>query len=231
MIHSLVIGLTLAITSGREFGMLPSSCLTSVLTSAAAPLVTAIIFHQLFEGLSLGIRIAGLPPAPTFPSSVPSPELPLPVHSPPASYSKQNEDESDRRGWATHWLSPTLSILFAITTPLGIILGMFVFASGKSGTSAEQTARMHLTQGLMSGISAGMLIYAATVEMLAGDFVYGDVGGDHGQLHDHDHGHAAHEHVHTHGDDSTMGSGRRKVVAVGSLVAGVLTMGLVGLGE
>ena len=28
-----------------------------------------------------------------------------------------------------------------------------------------------LIQGIMSGISAGMLIYAACVEMLAGDFV------------------------------------------------------------
>ena len=33
------------------------------------------------------------------------------------------------------------------------------------------TAQLTFTQGLMSAISAGMLIYAATVEMLAGDFV------------------------------------------------------------
>lgn len=30
---------------------------------------------------------------------------------------------------------------------------------------------MRLTQGIMSAISAGMLTYAACVEMLAGDFV------------------------------------------------------------
>ncbi|KAJ7583634.1 Zinc/iron permease [Mycena floridula] len=47
MIHSLVIGLTLALTTGSDF----------------TSLVTAIIFHQLFEGLSLGIRIAALPPS------------------------------------------------------------------------------------------------------------------------------------------------------------------------
>ncbi|KAF8151638.1 ZIP zinc transporter-domain-containing protein [Crassisporium funariophilum] len=46
MIHSLVIGLTLSVTYGSDF----------------TSLVTAIIFHQLFEGLSLGIRIAALPP-------------------------------------------------------------------------------------------------------------------------------------------------------------------------
>jgi zinc transporter 1/2/3 len=45
---------------------------------------------------------------------------------------------------------------------------------------------MYLTQGLMSAISAGMLIYVSTVEMIAGDFVFGDVDG-HG--HGHGHGH------------------------------------------
>ena len=37
----------------------------------------------------------------------------------------------------------------------------------------------------MSAISAGMLIYAATVEMIAGDFVFGDVDGGHGHGHGH----------------------------------------------
>ncbi|KAJ6552627.1 hypothetical protein DFH09DRAFT_1496770 [Mycena vulgaris] len=45
MLHSLVIGLTLALTTGGDF----------------TSLLTAIIFHQLFEGLSLGIQIALLP--------------------------------------------------------------------------------------------------------------------------------------------------------------------------
>lgn len=48
---------------------------------------------------------------------------------------------------------------------------------------------MLLVQGIMSAISAGMLIYAATVEMLAGDFVFGDVEGGH------------HHHHHAHDDD------------------------------
>ena len=44
---------------------------------------------------------------------------------------------------------------------------------------------MLLVQGIMSAVSAGMLIYAATVEMLAGDFVYGDVDGHHHHHHQH----------------------------------------------
>ncbi|KAI0048134.1 Zinc/iron permease [Auriscalpium vulgare] len=120
MIHSLVIGLTLAIASGADF----------------TSLVAAIVFHQLFEGLSLGIRIAGLP-APRDPS----------------------------RGWL--WLKPVLALLFAVTTPAGITIGLLTFGVG----SGSGGVRLKLIEGLMSAISAGMLIYAACVEMLAGDFV------------------------------------------------------------
>ncbi|KAH7886695.1 zinc iron permease [Phlebopus sp. FC_14] len=119
MIHSLVIGLTLAITSGPEF----------------TSLLVAIIFHQLFEGLSLGIRIASLP------------------------------SSHDLRPKCFIFLKPILTGLFAITTPIGIILGIAIFGQGKD------LAHMRLIQGLMCAISAGMLIYAACVEMLAGDFV------------------------------------------------------------
>jgi zinc transporter 1/2/3 len=59
-------------------------------------------------------------------------------------------------------------------------------------------ASMLLIQGVMSAISAGMLIYAATVEMIAGDFVFGDVDGGH-----HHHHHEPHAHKgHAHDDDN-----------------------------
>ncbi|KAI0327441.1 Zinc/iron permease [Cubamyces sp. BRFM 1775] len=123
MIHSLVIGLTLSITSGSEF----------------TSLVIAIVFHQLFEGLSLGIRIAGLP-------------------------SKRSEDGF--KNLPGHILKPLLAMAFAMTTPLGIGIGIAALSGAKS-----TGPRLTLVQGVMSAISAGMLIYAACVEMLAGDFV------------------------------------------------------------
>ncbi|KAF9240830.1 hypothetical protein BU15DRAFT_87415 [Melanogaster broomeanus] len=95
MIHSFVIGLTLSITTGPEF----------------TSLLIAVIFHQLFEGLSLGIRIASLP--------------------------SSHEHE------------------FQYLSILKPVLALHI----------------RIAQGLMSAISAGMLIYAACVEMLAGDFV------------------------------------------------------------
>ncbi|KZT66934.1 Zinc/iron permease [Daedalea quercina L-15889] len=120
MIHSLVIGLTLAITSGPEF----------------TSLVTAIVFHQLFEGLSLGIRIATLPAA------------------------------AARHVVGFKLLKPILALSFAITTPVGIGIGLAAFEPGRS-----EGAKVTLIRGLMSALSAGMLIYASCVEMLAGDFV------------------------------------------------------------
>lgn len=124
MLHSLVIGFTLALASGADF----------------ASLATAILFHQLFEGLSLGIRIAALPT------------------------SDPNSQQS-----SLGWLRPLLALLFAVTTPFGILSGLVVFGSGHRGGAGR--AGEKVAEGVLSAVSAGMLIYAACVEMLAADFV------------------------------------------------------------
>ncbi|KZV65618.1 Zinc/iron permease [Peniophora sp. CONT] len=116
MLHSGVIGLTLSITSGPDF----------------TSLVTAILFHQLFEGLSLGVRIAGLP---------------LP-----------------HNGAGSRFLKPSLMVLFALTTPLGMTIGLL-------SLGGTDPVKLMLAEGILSAISAGMLIYAGCVEMLAADFV------------------------------------------------------------
>ncbi|KAI0711005.1 Zinc/iron permease [Earliella scabrosa] len=155
MIHSLVIGLTLSITTGSEF----------------TSLVIAIVFHQLFEGLSLGIRIAGLP---------------------------SSHSEHGFRYLPGRTLKPLLAITFATTTPLGIGIGLATLGAG-----SRKGPHLILVQGIMSAVSAGMLIYAACVEMLAGDFV-----------------------MDAHLWRSSV---RRQVVALGSLVAGVCAMAAIGL--
>ena len=138
-----------------------------------ATLVTAILFHQLFEGLSLGIRIAALP---TDSDSLPSSSKHI------------------------HLLKPTLAITFALTTPLGIGIGLLAFTAG--GRHAIDRDTLLPMQGVMSAMSAGMLIYAACVEMLAGDFVM----------------------------DPLMwrSSWRRQCMALASLAAGVSAMAIVG---
>ncbi|RDX45722.1 Zinc/iron permease [Lentinus brumalis] len=154
MIHSLVIGLTLSITSGSEF----------------TSLVIAIVFHQLFEGLSLGIRIAGLP---------------------------TSDSEHGVHILPGRTLKPLLASTFAITTPLGIGIGLATLGGVKS-----KGPNLILVQGVMSAISAGMLIYAACVEMLAGDFV-----------------------MDAHLWRSSI---RRQALALGSLFAGVIAMAAIG---
>ncbi|KAF8582950.1 Zinc/iron permease [Ramaria rubella] len=128
MLHSLVIGLTLSITAGANF----------------TTLLAAVVFHQLFEGLSLGIRICSLPSG------------------------------SD----ANLYLPVVLCVLFAITAPVGVLLGVEFLPSVDPGTVSLTGERDSgvvqaalLTRGMMCALSAGMLIYAAAVEMIAGDFV------------------------------------------------------------
>ena len=138
-------------------------------------MTTAILFHQLFEGLSLGIRIATLPPKdveshvavedeenlrstpplaslqPTcyVPSIVPNvdtdPGAPsnstlLHRHSRSADDSSsqtigrgmqlQDSDLRTLRKREVYWLKPTLSILFAVTTPFGMCVGMNLWKDG-----------------------------------------------------------------------------------------------------
>jgi solute carrier family 39 (zinc transporter), member 1/2/3 len=109
-------------------------------------------------------------------------------------------------------------------------------------------AQMLLIKDTMSAISAGMLIYAATVEMIAGDFVFGDVDGGHG--HGHGHGHldphqrSSDSRLDDHDDDNepqTSDDGKhfqeqskkgattmKKALAVLSLFAGVAGMVIIG---
>ncbi len=135
-----------------------------------ASLTTAIIFHQLFEGLSLGIRIAALPPTkkkdaqlqysddertPSESSSnVSSQKLnaeppDLTVQKVAASSPKLKQ-EAHRwqpfqkwkkwRMWnvrEVHWLKPTLSFLFAVTTPFGMTLGMALFPTNRNKDIGE----------------------------------------------------------------------------------------------
>ena len=135
MIHSLVIGLTLAITTGSEFSKshtlymryyihIINACLPP--PPYVASLVAAIIFHQLFEGLSLGIRIANLPRTPLNGISI-------------SCYPFTAMYLSDflLAKWIRRAFKPTLAFTFAITTPVGIAIGLAAFGHGKAdaGTS------------------------------------------------------------------------------------------------
>jgi hypothetical protein len=88
-------------------------------------LVIAIIFHQLFEGLSLGIRIASLPP-------------PRDGNIATSEHDTCTDFEPRRRPRG-RLLEQVLALLFAITTPAGIGIGLRIFTSG-SGNGGKDLA-------------------------------------------------------------------------------------------
>ncbi|GAA5941397.1 uncharacterized protein JCM15063_006086 [Sporobolomyces koalae] len=114
--HSVIIGLTLAVTEDSEFNVL----------------FIVLIFHQMFEGLGLGSRLAFL-------------QLP------------------DGYGWI-----PFVGALaYSIMTPIGIAIGLGV----REGLSME-AAGASIASGVLDAISSGVLIYTATVELIAHEFIF-----------------------------------------------------------
>ncbi|KAK0668187.1 Zinc/iron permease [Cercophora samala] len=114
LFHSVFIGMALSVATGPTF----------------AVFLLAISFHQSFEGLALGTRIAAL----HFPKSSPRP-----------------------------WL---MVLAFGLTTPIGQAIGLFVhrFYDPMSQTGL-------LMVGFMNAISAGLLLFAGLVQLLAEDFL------------------------------------------------------------
>lgn len=115
--HSVFVGLSLAV-AGEEF----------------VSLYIVLVFHQMFEGLGLGSRIATTP----WPRS---------------------------KRW-TPWL---LCLAYTLTTPVAIAIGLGVRTSYPPGS---RTAL--ITNGVFDSISAGILIYAGIVELMAHEFLYSD---------------------------------------------------------
>ncbi|GAA5915198.1 uncharacterized protein JCM6883_001763 [Sporobolomyces salmoneus] len=114
--HSVIIGLTLAVTGDSEFNVL----------------FIVIIFHQMFEGLGLGSRLAFL-------------QLP------------------DGYGWVPF----TGALAYSAMSPIGMAIGLGV----REGLSME-AAGAAIASGVLDAISSGVLIYTATVELIAHEFIF-----------------------------------------------------------
>ncbi|KAF9968303.1 hypothetical protein BGZ70_005119 [Mortierella alpina] len=109
-LHSVIIGISLGTTVGAEF----------------VSLLIALLFHQFFEGVALGGRIASL----RFARSSMSP-----------------------------WL---LSFWFAISTPVGIAIGIGI----RSSYDGESVTAL-IVQGVFDACSAGILLYTALVQLMS----------------------------------------------------------------
>ncbi|KAL6341599.1 hypothetical protein AAG906_032720 [Vitis piasezkii] len=114
--HSVIIGVTL--------GMSQNQC-------TIRPLVAALAFHQIFEGLGLGGCIA--------------------------------------QAGFNFGTTAYMCFMFAVTTPMGIVLGMIIFsATGYDDSSANAL----IMEGLLGSLSSGILIYMALVDLIAVDFFH-----------------------------------------------------------
>jgi len=112
--HSVIIGLTLAVDGAFKV------------------LFAVIVFHQMFEGLGLGTRLAAL-------------------NLPPAYK------------WA-----PTIgAIAFALTTPVGMAVGLSV----RTTYSPNSTTAL-IVSGVLDSFSSGILLYTGLVELLAHEFLF-----------------------------------------------------------
>ncbi|ORY34667.1 ZIP-like iron-zinc transporter [Naematelia encephala] len=116
LFHSVIIGLTLSLASPDEF----------------TTLFIVIVFHQMFEGLGLGTRLAFL-------------KLP---------------DQ--------YRLMPVIgALLYAFMTPIGMAIGL-----GTRESTSMTAASGSIASGILDATSAGILLYAATVELIAHEFIF-----------------------------------------------------------
>jgi zinc transporter 1/2/3 len=152
---SLVIGLTLVVAGDSFF----------------LTLFVVILFHQVFEGLALGTRIATI-------GTRDDPEL-HPVESGGVlgdeRKSAQAESSSETSETVPVGLSMKKKLLlascFAFITPIGMAIGIGVLKQFNGNDKSTLIAI-----GTLDALSAGMLVWVGLVEMWAADWVTGSHG-------------------------------------------------------
>ncbi|GAA5942981.1 hypothetical protein JCM3775_000222 [Rhodotorula graminis] len=119
VLHSVLIGLTLSTTSDDE----------------VTTLFIVIVFHQMFEGLGLGTRLAFL-----------------------------KLDHLGKKYALLPWFG---ALLYSSCTPIGMAIGLGLREgiSMSSGTAS-------VVSGVLDATSSGILLYTATVELIAHEFIF-----------------------------------------------------------
>lgn len=164
--HSLLIGLTLVV-SGDNFVM---------------TLFVVIIFHQIFEGLALGTRIATV-------GACKHPQVPTTAAVSHAHQSAQDGSDNphdktvnSNEASSLSSVAPvplelsmkkklSLAALFAFVTPVGMAIGIGVLSKFNGNDKATLIAI-----GTLDAVSAGILVWVGVVEMWAADWMTGAHG-------------------------------------------------------
>ncbi|KAJ6440960.1 Zinc/iron permease [Purpureocillium lavendulum] len=166
LFHSLLIGLTLVVAGDSVF----------------LTLFVVIVFHQIFEGLALGSRIATIGTAADtqvahghcggFNNGSGSKDADKTTSSPTeeAMRISSSDGDSDRVGLSMK-KKLGLASLFAFITPIGMAIGIGVLH--KFNGNDRSTL---LAIGTLDALSAGILVWVGLVEMWAADWMTGAHG-------------------------------------------------------
>ncbi|SPO01188.1 related to zinc transporter [Cephalotrichum gorgonifer] len=167
--HSIIIGVTLVVAGDSFF----------------ITLFIVIVFHQFFEGLALGSRIAELGTGKHLALSAlghhhhhaPAPEHATESHSHPKSAGEETapsvDSESDAKpGKSTvpMWHKIALAGAFALVTPIGMAIGTGALSHFNGNDQATAIAI-----GTLDALSAGILLWVGVVEMWASDWMGGEL--------------------------------------------------------
>ncbi|KAK4097162.1 Zip-domain-containing protein [Parathielavia hyrcaniae] len=175
--HSLIIGLTLVVAGDAFF----------------LTLFAVIVFHQMFEGLALGTRIAALgrPLGPTSTLPLAAATTTTAIITTEAKPNLASVTDASNNN-STHTLTPStitisatspnstnnndgdvtmrqkllLASAFAVVTPLGMAIGIGVLHNFNGNDPATVVAI-----GTLDALSAGILVWVGVVEMWAHDWM------------------------------------------------------------
>ncbi|KAI1381275.1 Zip-domain-containing protein [Hypoxylon crocopeplum] len=156
--HSLLIGVTLVVAGDSFF----------------VTLFVVILFHQMFEGLALGTRIASIGHHPRVEggnASHGSGIVEDASSSPKVAVARDNVDSVDeRKNWKSLSMPKKLLMAgaFALVTPVGMAIGIGALKQFNGNDPSTLIAL-----GTLDAVSAGILIWVSVVEMWAGDWMFG----------------------------------------------------------
>lgn len=122
-------------------------------------LAIVIIFHQLFEGIALGTRIAALGYNTTFAKAT----LDMHSHDVPAG-----EIDRSQPSTVSLWKKLIMATGFAIVTPIGMAIGIGILSHFNGNDPSTIVAI-----GTLDALSAGILVWVGVVEMMAHDWMLG----------------------------------------------------------
>ena len=137
-------------------------------------LFIVILFHQIFEGIALGTRIATIGAAGTAVASAAA--AAVCAHPPSSNDADKTVQEGETSSTSSLSVRPHFSMkkklllasLFAFITPIGMAIGIGVLDQFNGNDKSTLIAI-----GTLDALSAGILLWVGVVEMWAGDWMTG----------------------------------------------------------